>query len=101
MRVEVHIERLVVDGADLGDRFPAHRLPAHQEEAFRAALGGELAVLLAAPGAALPPWAPRTARSVVVPLSRPEGPGGVEAVGRAVARSVHCVLAPGTGRGRA
>ncbi|MEV6954445.1 hypothetical protein [Streptomyces sp. NPDC051183] len=100
MRVEVHIERLVVDGADFGERLPGHRLPAHQEEAFRAALGGELAALLAAPGAA-PSWAPREARSVVVPLARAEGLGGAEAIGRAVARSVHSVLAPGAGRGRA
>ncbi|MFD9359333.1 hypothetical protein [Streptomyces sp. NPDC060031] len=95
MRVVVHIERLVVDGRDFGER-----LPAHQDEAFRAALRGELATLFAAARAA-GPWVPRTARSVVVPLSRPEGPGGAEVFGRAVARSLHAVLAPGAGRGRA
>lgn len=43
MRIALHIERLVVDAAVLGNERPAH---------VRAALEGELARLLAAPGAA-------------------------------------------------
>ncbi|MFJ3880186.1 hypothetical protein ACIPW5_22360 [Streptomyces sp. NPDC090077] len=102
MRVEVHIERLVVDGAELGERLPGpgHRLPAHREEAFRAALVGELSALFAAPGAELP-RAPRAAGPVVVALAPPEGSAGAAATGRAVARSVYAALVPGGGRGRA
>jgi hypothetical protein len=93
MRVEVHIERLVVDGGLHGE------LTFSQRIAFREALCGELTRALAgvagsgATGAA--GWARRAARSVVVPLAPSEGPPGPAAAGRAVARSVHAALAAG------
>ncbi|MEV7612596.1 hypothetical protein [Streptomyces sp. NPDC089799] len=106
MRVELHIERLVVDA----DRLPGtHARPARERE-FREALTAELARLLRAPAA----WAPRRVRSLTVPDTGPSssgvpaarpaahpatpagGPGEAAAAGRAAARSLHAALAYGT-----
>lgn len=93
MRVEVRIERLVVDGATFGGE--------DQEQAFCEALSGELAGLLGGPGRPVR-WVPRAARSVVVPQSLPGSKDGgrpeAADIGRAVARSVHGALAPGAAR---
>ncbi|MFG2296003.1 hypothetical protein [Streptomyces sp. NPDC048603] len=101
MRVELHIERLVVDAAQLHGTHP----PARERE-FREALTAELAALLSGPA----PWAPRRTRSLTVPATTPpdappaapppappDAPGGTAAAsGRAAARSLYAALAPGT-----
>ncbi|WP_371680464.1 hypothetical protein [Streptomyces sp. NBC_01276] len=92
MRVEVRIERLVVQWAGGGEVFAGHG------EAFVAALREELAALCAAAGTA-GAWMPPGVRSVVVAPAPHGGPCGARDAGRAVARSVHAALAPGSRTG--
>lgn len=86
MRVEVHIERLVVDGADPG----AGALAGHREHAFREALAAELSALLKDTGS----WAPYEVSTAAVPLASRPNAAGAAGYGRAVARSVHAALTP-------
>lgn len=81
MKVLLHIERLVLDGLDMPHGHPAR---------LRSALEGELARLMRAPqrrpveGAAMP-----LLRTPDVATRQGESP---EAIGKRVARAVHCGL---------
>lgn len=93
MRIEVHIERLVLDG-DAVSAGPS----GFDERAFRAALTAELSRLLAG----RLDWAPRELESIVAPFAAPTpaigvadaGSAGSDAAGRAIGRSVHAAIAP-------
>ncbi|WP_369148408.1 hypothetical protein [Streptomyces sp. R44] len=90
MRVEVHVDRLVVDATD-GD---ARALAGSGEQAFRAALTAELAGLLG-PSAGLSSY--ERARAAVT-LAPREASSGADSYGRAVARSLHAALVDGRQR---
>jgi hypothetical protein len=93
VRIEVHIERLVLDRDAVGAG-PS----GFDERAFRAALTAELSRLLAG----RVDWAPRELESMVVPFAAATSAGGVagaggagsDGAGRAVGRSVHAAIAP-------
>ncbi|MGW8765213.1 hypothetical protein ACWGN5_22195 [Streptomyces sp. NPDC055815] len=90
MRVEVHVERFVVDATD-GD---ARALAGAGEQTFRAALTAELAELLG-PSACLSSY--ELARAAVV-LAPREAPSSADSYGRAVARSLHAAVVGGRRR---
>ena len=84
MRINLHIERLVIDGAALDG------------DAVRAALTRELSQLLAA--------APPALDGLAVPSVRAQAPQApmrtAESVGSGVAHALHGALAPGAGTPR-
>jgi hypothetical protein len=78
VRVDVHIERVVLDREFSPD----------EQRAFREALAAELTGLLAERSQ----WTPRTTRAVTVPLAGRQPPRGGASYGRAIARSVQSAL---------
>jgi hypothetical protein len=82
MQVHLHIERLVLEGVDAGDR-----------AALSAAIEAELAKLLRRPGAIEALGAARQIDRTDGGSFRTAGEAGVEAMGASLARAIHRGLA--------